>query len=186
MDDMKWLDNEECYRIEADNGYLSTDKKILDRLPKLKEQVHLHVETYAYEHLGISKDIKLRLMNSWLVVHKLGDFAPKHNHTNSLISGVLYLSVPEGSGGITFIKDELRQNALSPTINIEMSSNKFTEGTKQLMIKASDIVIFPSHLMHSVEPSQTNEPRICLAFNVLPQGKLGSDKTLNLWEIIHD
>jgi hypothetical protein len=40
--------------------------------------------------------------------------------------------------------------------------------------KTNDICLFPSTVMHSADPNESDEERWCLAFNVFVRGDIGS------------
>jgi ectoine hydroxylase-related dioxygenase (phytanoyl-CoA dioxygenase family) len=46
-----------------------------------------------------------------------------------------------------------------------------------------DLILFPSHLLHSVDTVTTDETRISLSFNVFFKGELGNEENLNLLNI---
>jgi uncharacterized protein (TIGR02466 family) len=167
-------------RNPPDNGFISDDRYILNSYGTLKKQVEGHVSEYAHNVIGVEESISMKIMNSWVMSHVRGDFAPNHYHTNSLISGVLYLRVPDGSGGISFVKDTGDQDILSRTINVAKVDNDYNRGQRDIKVSDGDILLFPSRLMHYVPVSETDEMRFCLAFNVMPDEVVGDDETLNL------
>ena len=46
--------------------------------------------------------------------------------------------------------------------------------------KTNDICLFPSVVMHSVDPNESDEERWCLSFNVFVRGDIGSLHKLSL------
>jgi hypothetical protein len=66
---------------------------------------------------------------------------------NKSYSGVLYLKVPSNSGDIVFM-DPLQLNHY-----------------KKVNVKQKDILLFNDIIPHYVEPNQSNEDRISIAFN---------------------
>lgn len=77
----------------------------------------------------------------WMNFTYKGDDNPEHNHAGSL-------------SGIIYIKDEDCQPTNFPTINYV---HKPEEG---------EILLFPSHLMHSVDAKETESERITASFNL--------------------
>ena len=55
-------------------------------------------------------DGKFFVHRSWVLEQKTGHWSHKHTHPNSILSGVMYLDVPEGSGEIQFDKPENYHN----------------------------------------------------------------------------
>jgi len=120
---------------------------------------------------------------SWLNVHdKPGGYNTLHHHGGNLISGVLYLSVPEGSGAISFRDPRASINYLhrppSSDFNDRYKSNKlFPEPNIAVHPKPGLTILFPSWLEHEVAAFQPldcsdelpiNQCRVSLAFNFTP------------------
>lgn len=107
-------------------------------------------------------------------------FINDHFHSNSLVSGVYYLYVEEGSGNTGF-SDPMNGSQRMISVPVE----KYTEYTmeKFFVNAVSDrLVLFPSYLNHWSEPNQENSARITISFNCLPT-ELGEGKTLNYVKI---
>ena len=77
----------------------------------------------------------------WMNFTYEGDDNPEHNHAGSL-------------SGIIYIKDEDCQPTNFPKINYVHDSEE------------GEILIFPSHLMHSVDVKKTESERITASFNL--------------------
>ncbi len=94
---------------------------------------------------------------SWLNAHDDGGFNTVHHHGIAALSGVLYLSCPEGSGSL-FLRDP-RPGAYF--------GNQLIKCGKDFCVKPREghAVIFPGFLEHWVSPSSTAE-RISVAFNL--------------------
>ena len=92
----------------------------------------------------------------------------KHSHTNSFLSGVLYIHAERDIDKITFHDREYRQICFPSSEYDGMNSESwwFPVGT-------GDIIVFPSETVHSVEPVEADEVRISLAFNTFLNGTLG-------------
>ncbi len=85
-----------------------------------------------------------------------------HMHKHGWISGSIYLRIPEkakeNEGDIKFSThggDYPHDNKLFPS--------------KIVDLKKGNIVMFPSSLFHSTIPFSSNEDRITLAFDVIPE-----------------
>jgi len=171
------------YSGGAYNFLSSTDKNVLDR-PDFK---HVHalvmkeVNLYARELLRVSSRIEFYITNSWVNIHRRGHSAGGHIHHNSLISGVLYLKVTETSGDIVFHRDLLSLVPFPPAIDLDMDSfNLYNCKTWGHKPKTNDICLFPSVVMHSVDPNDSDEERWCLAFNVFARGSFGAQHQLTI------
>jgi len=104
----------------------------------------------------------------WANVLEKGGHQAVHNHANSFISGVLYLTQPHSSAHLVFHK------AIGSPNFVFSNQNKATKfgpynGGKWMIPKlgAGDLVLFPSYLLHEV-PMNQGERRLTLAFNAIP------------------
>lgn len=168
---------------ESAYGFLSsTDRRVLDRpeFGRVRSIVMQEVNRYAKNLLAVSDKIEFYITNSWINVYRPGQLAGPHAHGNSLISGVLYLKVAD-SGAIVFHRDV---NSLIPfpqTIDLDIASfNIYNCKSWGHMPKTNDICLFPSALMHSVQPNQSDQERWCLPFNCFVRGSFGGSHELTL------
>ena len=161
----------------AYNFLSSVDKKVLDR-PEFRhvhEIVMRQVDAYARELLRVSRAIEFYVTDSWVNVHRRGHSAGSHVHNNSLISGVLYLQVTETTGDLVFHRDLHSLIPFPPALDLDMDSfNLYNCKSWSDKPKTNDIILFPSVVMHSADPNDSDEERWCLAFNVFVRGDIGS------------
>jgi len=167
-------------RMPSDNGDYTSDKTVLEdsNLKDLKSKIQEHVDFFLYEVLDCKQTQKFEIQNSWINKHQQHDFAGSHNHTNSLVSGVYYISVEDQSGAIQFEKNKSYFNLWPDLIDIEFNNdlektNIFNAQAWAITPTNGDIVLFPSHLHHSVYENHSERLRYSLAFNVFPRGVLG-------------
>lgn len=179
------LDNEakqhhqhQNFNLTAGNdGYISADTHILEnpKLVSVKQQVLYHVKRYLYDIIQLDQSIEPYFLNSWTMVHTSGHHAPRHKHRNSMVSGVLYIHCDEQSGAIVFDKGDIN-NALTDSFHYPFSErNVFNSGVWKILPLPGDVVLFPSQTFHSVEPSNSDKERVCIAFNVYLRGNLSHD-----------
>jgi uncharacterized protein (TIGR02466 family) len=165
------------------NFLSSVDKNVLNR-PEFKEVHEIvlrEINLYTREVLGVSRNIEFYVTNSWVNIHRRGHSAGGHIHHNSLISGVLYLKVPESSGDLVFHRDGLCLVPFPPALDLDMDSfNIYNCKSWGHRPKTNEICLFPSVVMHSVEPSESNDERWSLAFNVFVRGNFGALHQLSI------
>jgi uncharacterized protein (TIGR02466 family) len=161
----------------------SVDKRVLHR-PSFKvvhDVVQREIEIYAREVLAVSRKIEFYVTNSWVNIYKRGASAGGHTHNNSLLSGVLYLKAPERCGDIVFHRDGNSLVPFPPALDLDMDSfNLYNCKSWGHSPKTNDLCLFPSTVMHSVDPNGADEERCCLAFNVFVRGEFGGLHELNL------
>ena len=81
------------------------------RLYNLKEFCENHIKIYVNEIINPENELDFYITQSWLNVTKPGEKHHKHNHQNSLISGVFYIATVEDDK-IMFYDSEDRQTRL--------------------------------------------------------------------------
>jgi uncharacterized protein (TIGR02466 family) len=169
-------------RMISENGHITKNKYVLNDLPDLKKELNIHIENYLKKYLKVNNKLNFYFLNSWIVKHLPNDFAQQHCHGNSLISGVLYLNVPENSGDIKFHKSYSYQNLFHQSILIDFEEYNYTNAeTWTVKSQKNSLLLFPSFLEHSVTKNLSNENRYSLAFNLFVKGKIGKNEyQLNL------
>ena len=102
--------------------------------------------------------------NYWINVNPKGGSNNLHTHPNSHWSGVLYVQQPtevEGySGMIEFINPNQEGRDLANLI-----PQRGFDPIMRIRPKSGQLVIFPSYLLHSVYPNNSDTDRITIAFN---------------------
>ena len=104
---------------------------------------------------------ELRLNNLWYNVNDLGSFNRPHEHGGAVVSGVYYVSIPKNSGSIVFLNTNLD---LYYKHNIK-NYNKYNSSTWKIEPEENKCILFPSYLVHYVEPNLSNKERISISFN---------------------
>lgn len=169
------IKKEEVHRITSNNGYLSDNTYLLNEgyLKNLKDKIQSQIDYYIHSVLNVETEIEFYITNSWTTVHEKGDYAPQHNHTNSLFSGTYYIDVPEDDESALHFhakdKNILFPNSIFPTIN---DWNIINSRQYYFKPQTGDLFIFPSHLDHSVNQLTSESKRYCLAFNIFAKGTL--------------
>jgi len=102
--------------------------------------------------------------NAWAMVNREGHSAGAHLHPNSLFSGVIYLRAPAGSGAIAFL--DPRAGAQMLQLPLQPGPARRELGRERRVPRPGLMLMFPAWLWHEVEPSECQEPRICISFNV--------------------
>jgi uncharacterized protein (TIGR02466 family) len=145
-------------------GWNSGDMTVLERLifAPLREAVHAGCAD-ALREMG-APAIRFELQ-SWVNLHDRGGFNFLHVHEGCLLSGSFYLKVPAGSG--RFVFRDPRPGVVHGYVKGSVPNGY---GDIQLTPEAGLMVLFPCWMEHYVEPHDSDEPRIVIAFNaVLPQ-----------------
>jgi len=147
----------------------SVNKNVLDQIKfkTLKNLLMVESKKYYKDVLKYKNDFKIT--TSWFTKTLKDESSNYHKHSNALISGVLYLNVPKNSGDINFqIYNDETFHLDCTEYNIYNSTNFTFETFNNLLI------MFPSNLYHKILKSESTEPRISLAFNMMPYGHISS------------
>jgi uncharacterized protein (TIGR02466 family) len=104
----------------------------------------------------------------WVNVLEAGGRQAMHNHANSFISGVVYLTSPHPEARTVFMKspggtDFSFKNDHAKSASGPYNSDKWISPAPE----PGDMMLFPSYLMHAVPPNP-GPTRITLAFNAIP------------------
>ncbi len=108
------------------------------------------------------------LKEMWVNVLDTGGRQAMHNHANSFVSGVIYLTPTHDSARTVFMKspggsDFIFRNDHARVAPGPFSADKWISPSPQ----PGDLVLFPSYLMHAVPPNEGGR-RVSLAFNAIP------------------
>lgn len=152
----------------SDNRYVLRE----DALASLMAFVQTSVDEYVKATYAPKEKVTLRVTQSWLNYSKPGEWHHKHEHPNSLVSGVLYFRALEGSDRIHFHRTAYQQIKLFTD-----NWNLYNSESWWLETKTGDLLLFPSYFTHSVEPVKVDE-RVSLAFNTFPVGLVGTEESL--------
>jgi uncharacterized protein (TIGR02466 family) len=116
----------------------------------------------------LGERIEWLLKEMWVNFLDTGGRQAMHNHANSFVSGVVYLTPSHPGSQTVFMKspggtDFMFRNDHPGTTPGEHSADKWISPAPQ----PGDMILFPSYLLHAVPPNQ-GELRITLSFNTLP------------------
>lgn len=134
-----------------------------DELHAILRIIH-HNVAEVYRKYNFNKEPELS--NCWAIINKKGDYNAQHNHGGgTLMSGVVYLSVPEGNAGrLVLVRDDIMTTAYSIQL-IENRDSEYRHELYYVVPETTKGVIFPWHVNHYVEMNTTDEERIILSYN---------------------
>jgi len=107
---------------------------------------------------------EIELTGCWANVTARGASHAMHSHPNNFLSGVYYVQTWPGADTINFHDPRPQAGVVRPPVteltgqNVDQVVIKVTNGT---------LLMFPSYLTHSVSPSESNEQRISVSFNLM-------------------
>lgn len=98
---------------------------------------------------------KAGALDAWMVRLGPGGRQAPHLHPSSWLSGVYYIAAPDA--------DETAGALVIP------SDGDPVWPVHTLVPEAGKLVLFPSYFMHHTLPHRSEQPRVCVAFDVLPR-----------------
>jgi len=150
-------------RTNVQGWHSTTDMNELPQFKKLVDMLYACQKTiYDQEHL----DSEPVLGNMWANINPPGGMNRAHQHPNSLWSGVYYIKTPKNCGDLKI--DDPRSSAAMcrPKQKEGPIPSRLLRETHYEPI-AGRCIMFPSWLMHCVDPNQSNDIRISVSFNFL-------------------
>ena len=160
-------------------GNINTkDNYILNRkeFKNIKKFLDKHCKDYLDTVICPKNNIELYITQSWLNYTEANQYHHKHEHPNSVVSGVLYFDSDLKNDKILFSHSRGYQQ-ISPETNTE-KFNLWNSGTWFFPVETGNLFMFPSSTTHQVEIKKGNNTRISLAFNTFYKGSVGSNDLL--------
>jgi uncharacterized protein (TIGR02466 family) len=151
---------------------------ILDKpqLNNLKTRIKKVVNYFVHELLGVEDYIDFQIETSWINRNKKDEFITRHVHAGAMLSGVYYIETNENTAPIMFERSFSYTNLFHDTVKPDFkigSENQFNKEIYTIQPNIGDLLIFPSHLEHTVPKSKTDFDRYSLAFNCFARGEIG-------------
>jgi uncharacterized protein (TIGR02466 family) len=174
--------NMETKSDEANYGRRSKDSYVLSKpeCDDLRKFILECVQEFSDDTLLYDYD-GYKMSQSWVSHKEPGQHHMMHSHPNSLISGVFYYGyAEEKTPAIKFHKlsGAVNQNTIMPKMQDDKRKSKFAWSEFSVNFEAGLLVLFPSHLHHSVPLNNTESVRCSLAFNVVPIKGFGQEENL--------
>ena len=156
--------------ITSSENYVLENKT----LKNLKKDLHTKVMDYFDKVICTNDPITPYITQSWINYTKSDQFHHKHNHPNSFISGIFYISADKKVDSVTFSKVSLHDKIqLTKT-----KYNMFNSTSCTFPVETGDILLFRSSLVHGVGKKKGNNIRISLSFNIFIKGTVGNKADL--------
>ena len=163
----------ECHKNTG--NYTSNDSNIINnkQYGSLRKELNKIVEDYFNKIICPSNNIKPYITQSWLNYTDTNQFHHIHSHSNSLVSGIVYMNADKDNDKVKFYSNKYSM------IEIQTEKfNAFNTASWWFPVETGQVFLFPSALTHSVGKKQGKNTRISLAFNVFIEGTVGSKEDL--------
>lgn len=138
----KWsgnINNRQHYQSNHDLQKLKDLKKPINILEKFLNKA-IKCKIFKKNTIG-----RFKIKNIWFTIQKKNEGHSLHNHPKSILSGVFYFKVDKDSGG---------------EINLHFENKKI-----EFKVQKNDLLMFNSHVFHSVNPYFGKNDRIAIAWD---------------------
>lgn len=178
--------NNSFYEIAPGLPYISKSKHVLKtiNLVDLNSSIQKYLDYYAQVIIGVN--LRFKITNSWVTKNNVGTSHPPHDHTNSMLSAVMYYDPNKKEGellpGISFKTSST--SLIFPSFDFYFKDQIISNtpyNQEHVTIKPKNnktIIIFPSHIYHASQVNNTNS-RYCLGVNSFVTGKIGAESNTN-------
>lgn len=142
-------------------------------MARLVEFFNKSVEQYVQAIYAPKREVNLRITQCWANYTNPGQYHHKHEHPNSLVSGVFYVQTDPQVDRIYFYR------AGYQTIKITTENfNMFNSESWWFESTPNTLILFPSSLSHNVDQVKAEDTRISISFNTFPVGSCGLGEEL--------
>lgn len=146
------------------NLFLLNHDSVKEMKSLIEDKISLYRENYKdYDEGIIKKWPKKYNLFGWLIImNKSGSLRP-HMHKEGWLSSSIYLQIPRN------IKNDEGSIQFSLHGGNYPNLNDYEFNQKVYQLKTGDMVMFPSSLFHSTIPYESDDQRITLAFDIIPE-----------------
>ena len=133
-------------------AFAALEKQLLKQAGSFAEELGWEIER---------REISLDAL--WINILGEGGHHSGHIHPGSILSGTLYISVPEGAGAIRFEDPRLANMMAAPPLRDDVTEDQ----SRFVYIdpQPGTLLMWESWLRHEVMASRTEEARISISFN---------------------
>ena len=176
--ELKFVEDQKNHCLKNQGNIHTKDSYILNRkqFKNIKKFLDKCCEDYLNKLICPKDNIKLYITQSWLNYTEENQFHHKHEHPNSVISGVLYFNSDRNNDIIKFFTS-VRYEQIKPEID-KSKYNLWNSSSWYFPVETGQLVMFPSSTTHQVDVKKGTNTRISLAFNTFYKGSLGSNDSL--------
>jgi len=158
--------------INTKDNYILNKKEFKN----IKKFLDKHCKNYLDTVICPKNNIEIYITQSWLNYTESNQYHHKHEHPNSVVSGVLYFDSDIKNDKILFSHSRGYQQ-IRPTID-KTKFNIWNSETWFFPVETGNLFMFPSSTTHQVETKKGINTRISLAFNTFYKGSVGSNTEL--------
>ena len=174
--ELQFVKEQKKHTYKNTGNFTTYDSYILNKkeFKNIKKFLERCCKDYLEKIICSKNNISLYITQSWLNYTEESQFHHKHEHPNSVVSGVLYLDTDKKADQIVF-SHPIRYQQIQPDVG---KFNMWNSDSWWIPVETGELFMFPSSLTHQVVTKKGNNTRISLAFNTFYKGTLGSEDRL--------
>ena len=178
--ELKFVNEQKNYCYKNEGNFNTKDNYILNRkeFKNIKKFLNQCCKDYLDKIICPKNNIDLYITQSCLNYTKENQYHHKHEHPNSVISGVLYFDSDKKNDTIKFFSD-IKYLQIKPEVD---KYNIWNSSSWWFPVETGKLVMFPSSTTHQVDLKKGSNTRVSLAFNTFYKGTIGS--SCDLTELI--
>ena len=174
--ELQFVKEQKNHTYKNTGNFTTYDSYILNKkeFKNIKKFLEKCCKDYLEKIICSKNNISLYITQSWLNYTEESQFHHKHEHPNSVVSGVLYLDTDKKTDQIVF-SHPIRYQQIQPDVG---KFNIWNSDSWWIPVETGELFMFPSSLTHQVVTKKGNNTRISLAFNTFYKGTMGSKDRL--------
>ena len=174
--ELQFVKEQKKHIYKSTGNFTTHDTYILDKkeFKNIKKFLEKCCKDYLEKIICSKNNISLYITQSWLNYTEESQYHHKHEHPNSVVSGVLYLDADVKNDKIVF-SHPIRYQQIQVDVD---RFNAWNSDSWYVPVKTGELFMFTSSLSHQVIVKKGNNTRISLAFNTFYKGTMGSKDRL--------
>ena len=176
--ELQFVKKQKKHCINNKGNINTKDNYILNRkqFKNIKKFLDKCCKDYLDTIICPKNNVELYITQSWLNYTEANQYHHRHEHPNSVVSGVLYFDSDIKNDKILFTSSKGYQQ-IKPEID-NTKWNLWNSDTWFFSVETGNLFMFPSSTTHQVETKKGTNTRISLAFNTFYKGTVGSNSEL--------
>jgi len=176
--ELQFVEKQKKHCVKNEGNINTKDNYILNRkeFKNIKKFLDKACKDYLERIICPKNNIELYITQSWLNYTEENQYHHRHEHPNSIVSGVLYLDSDKANDMIKFFS-HIKYQQIKPEIDDE-KYNIWNSSSWWFPVETGQLVMFPSSTTHQVDNKKGDNTRVSLAFNTFYKGTIGSDSDL--------
>lgn len=160
-------ENDKTGLSRSNEGGWHSNTNIMDdpKFSQYKEFLEKYI-TKCFERFVIDQSI-IRIDTSWANINPPGTSNTLHHHPSCDVSGCIWIKAEKDAGALRMLNpNEFTQDGLLIVSNDDIKERYKYSSNYYFNPIEGNLILFPSHLFHSVTKNMSKEDRISIAFNI--------------------